>query len=209
MGRIGLEKGFWGTKGQKGEKGREERGWEPLLSRQGCAFHRSMLFLSFCAAHAKRSNPANLVNPVENVPVSGRDADGERPEMARQARGRSAAGRVFGQDLQDGQDCLREWEKMSQMWLGRGREGLGGGVFERQLGQLRTTFSRRAGGQLRPLFGASDCAVCRGMHYRAGLWWPLQLPFGWRVQEEDTMERMLLKVRPQYLQVYSLFTRPS
>ena len=67
-GQDWLGEGILGQKRTERQKrGRRREAGEPLLSRQGCAFHRSMLFLSFCAAHAKRSNPANLVNPVENV----------------------------------------------------------------------------------------------------------------------------------------------
>ena len=55
--------------------------------------------VSFCAARGGRSsNPVNLVNPVENA----------RPGFAQSAgfpaRRKFSGGRIFGQDLQDGQD---------------------------------------------------------------------------------------------------------
>lgn len=124
MDRIGLEHGFWGKKGRKGKKGREERGW-------GTSSIKTRLCLS--PLHALS---VLLCRPCQAFQSCKSRKSCRKCPRQRQRRGwrttgngaasprRSAAGGVFGQDLQDGQDCLREWEKMCRMWLGRGREGL-------------------------------------------------------------------------------------
>lgn len=38
---------------------------------------------------------------------------------------------------------------------------------------------------------------------------PLHVPFGWRMQLPEVIEEIELKVCPQYLQVYLLFSLPS
>lgn len=45
--------------------------------------------------------------------------------------------------------------------------------------------------------------------YNAGAWRPLHVPFGWRMQFPAVIEEIELKVCPQYLQVYLLFSLPS
>ena len=51
-----------------------------------------------------------------------------------------------------------------------------------------------------------SCLHCR---YNAGAWRPLHVPFGWRMQFPAVIEEIELKVCPQYLQVYLLFSLPS